>query len=120
MKKELENKRKAMRRAARVRKQIAGGTAVRPRLSIFRSNRSMSAQLIDDAARRTIASASSLELEKKVKRTKIEAAREVGKLIAERAKKEGIEQALFDRGSYRYHGRVKALAEAAREAKLKI
>jgi len=120
MKKERMYNKRVARRAVRVRKQIPRGTAVRPRLSVFRSNVHISAQLVNDAAGRTLAAASSLELEKKGKRTKMEAARAVGKLLAERAEKAGITQALFDRGSYRYHGRVKALAEGAREGKLTI
>lgn len=120
MKKERMHNKRAARRATRVRKQIPRGTAERPRLSVFRSNVHTSAQLVNDATGRTLAAASSRELEKKAKRTKTEEAREVGKLLAERAGKAGVTEALFDRGSYRYHGRVKALAEGAREGKLKI
>lgn len=119
MKKIKLQNRKKVRRAARVRRQITRGTAERPRLSVFRSNVHTSAQLIDDVAGRTLVSASSIEIKKTGKKSKTEAAREVGKLIAERAAKAGIATAVFDRGSYRYHGRVKALAEGAREGKLK-
>lgn len=94
------------------------GTAARPRLSVFRSNRFMLAQLIDDVAGKTLASANSKQLKKKD--TKTAGAAYVGKTIAERAKAAGVTVVVFDRGSYRYHGRVRALVEAAREAGLKI
>lgn len=102
------------RRAERSRSKIFG-TAEKPRLSVFRSNRATSAQLIDDEKGMTIACASGRELEKKGKRTKSEEAKLVGALIAKKAKEKGVSRAVFDRGSYRYHGRVKALAEGARE-----
>lgn len=105
------------RRAFRVRVKVRG-TSARPRLSVFRSNRFTIAQLIDDMAGSTLASASSREF--KGKSAKIPMAAQVGKAIAERAKKAGIAKAVADRGSYRYHGRVKALIEAAREAGLAI
>ena len=105
------------RRAFRVRAKVRG-TLERPRLSIFRSNRFTVAQLIDDMSGKTLAHASSREL--KTKGAKGTVATEVGKAIAERAKKAGITKAVADRGSYRYHGRVKALVEAAREAGLNI
>lgn len=109
------------RRATRVRKHIARGTAKNPRLSVFRSNIHISAQLIDDEKNKTLVSASSHELKNKnAKMTKTQIAKEVGKLIAERAEKLKIQSAIFDRGSYRYHGRVKALADGAKEGKLKI
>jgi len=104
----------------RIRK-VVSGTAERPRLSIFRSNKQIYAQLIDDMAGSTIAAASSGEkgiLEKKG--TKTDKAKLVGQLIAERAKEHGIEMVVFDRGGYLYHGRVKALADAAREGGLKF
>lgn len=88
----------------------------RPRLSVHRTNAYVSVQLIDDAKGLTLSSASSREL--KQKGTKSELAKEVGKLIAERAKKIGIKEVVFDRGRYAYHGRIKALAEGAREAGL--
>ncbi len=89
------------------------GNHERPRLSVFRSNKFTSVQLIDDMNKTTITSASSRESKKK--ESKISGAQYVGKMIAERAKKAGIEKAVFDRGSYRYHGRIKALVESARE-----
>tara|TARA_B100000287_G_scaffold255925_1_gene240540 strand:- start:91 stop:432 length:342 start_codon:yes stop_codon:yes gene_type:complete len=98
-----------------IRKKISG-TLEKPRLAVFRSNKEIYAQLIDDIAGHTLASASS----KDSKGTKIEQAGEVGKLIAENAKKAGIDQVVFDRGGFLYHGRVKALADSAREAGLKF
>jgi large subunit ribosomal protein L18 len=105
------------RRHRRVRGKISG-TVERPRLAVFRSNRGISAQLIDDLEARTLASASWLNLKKSFKGTKSDQAAEVGKLLAANAKKAGIEQVVFDRGGYLYHGRVKALAEGAREGGL--
>jgi large subunit ribosomal protein L18 len=107
------------RRHRRVRGKVSG-TAERPRLAVFRSNRGIEAQLIDDLEAKTLAAASWLHLKKGFKGSKIEQASEVGKLLAQNAKKAGIENAVFDRGGYLYHGRVKALAEAAREGGLKI
>jgi large subunit ribosomal protein L18 len=104
------------RRHKRVRKDVFG-TAERPRLVVFRSNRGISAQLIDDTAGRTLAAASSHDL-KDDKRTKADQATEVGKLLAEKAKTANVKTAVFDRGGYLYHGRVKALADAAREGGL--
>jgi len=104
----------------RIRKIISGSTE-RPRLSVFRSSKQIYCQLIDDNAGQTLAAASSNEkgiLEKKG--TKTEKAKMVGQLIAERAKEHGIETVVFDRGGYLYHGRVKALAEAARVGGLKF
>ena len=108
-----------LRRHRRIRREIAG-TADRPRLVVFRSNRGIEAQLVDDVERRTLASASHLGVKKSFKGTKTEQAAEVGKLIAQSAKKAGIETVVFDRGGYLYHGRVKALADAAREGGLKF
>jgi large subunit ribosomal protein L18 len=111
----------ATRRGARVRRQIKAVNTGRPRLSVFRSAKNIYAQVIDDAAGHTLASASTLEkdLREKVKNGGDKAAAaEVGKLVAERAKKAGITRVVFDRGAYIYHGRVKALAEAAREGGL--
>ena len=105
------------RRQARVRGRIFG-TADAPRLSIFRSNRITSVQLIDDAAQKTLAAASSHEIKKKHKKT--EGASEVGQKIASKALALGISKAKVDRGPYRYHGRIKALVEAARKGGLKI
>lgn len=97
---------------------VIHGTAEKPRLAVFRSNKYTYAQLIDDAKGHTLASASTLELDKKVKKT--EAAKALGTLIAEKAKKAGVKTAVFSRSLYRYHGRVKAVAEGAREGGLKI
>ncbi len=107
------------RRARRTRARI-GSAPARPRLAVFRSNRFIYAQLIDDARGRTVASASSKELAKEKKGSKLDAARKVGALIAERAEKAAVKQAIFDRRAYRYHGRVKALVEGAREGGLRI
>jgi large subunit ribosomal protein L18 len=106
------------RRHKRVRKHLFG-TAERPRLVVFRSNRGIAAQLVDDTTGRTLAAASSLDL-RETKGTKSDQAVEVGKLLAENAKKADVNRAVFDRGGYLYHGRVKALAEAAREGGLQI
>lgn len=103
------------KRHIRVRGKISG-TAETPRLNVFRSNTNIYAQVIDDEAAVTLASASSLKLTG----TKTEQAAEVGKLVAEAAKAKGIEAVVFDRGGYLYHGRIQALAEAAREAGLKF
>jgi large subunit ribosomal protein L18 len=111
-------------RRERIRKRIrkvSFGTTERPRLSVFRSNKEIYAQLIDDNNGVTLAAASSRDKElSKVKGTKIEIANLVGKAIGEKAKKAGIETAAFDRGGNLYHGRVKSLAEGAREAGLKF
>ncbi len=102
----------------RVRKRVRG-TQEKPRLSVFRSNKAIYAQLIDDDGGRTLASTSSLSKEAGEKKgTKTEVAREVGKVIAERAKEAGIDNIVFDRNGYLYHGRVKSLAEGAREGGL--
>ena len=108
-----------LRRHRRVRGKVAG-TAERPRLAVFRSNKGISAQLIDDEAGKTLAGASWVGLKKGFKGTKTEQAAEVGKLIAAAAKKAGIETVVFDRGGYLYHGRVKALADGAREGGLQF
>jgi large subunit ribosomal protein L18 len=108
-----------VRRHRRVRKRIVG-TSERPRLVVFRSNRGIAAQLVDDLEARTLASASWLGLRKSFKGNKTAQAAEVGKLLAANAKKADIETVVFDRGGYLYHGRVKALAEAAREGGLRF
>jgi large subunit ribosomal protein L18 len=111
------------RRQHRVRYRITQVSLGRPRLSVFRSGRHIYAQLIDDGAKRTIASASTMEAAKgegKVKTWNVAAATEVGKLIAKRGLEKGVKQVAFDRGGYLYHGRVKALAEAAREGGLEF
>ena len=105
-------------RHRRVRKNVVG-TAERPRLNVYRSARHMFAQVIDDAAGHTLASAGTRELPAD-SFAKIDAAREIGKLIADRAKAKGVKQVVFDRGGYQYHGRVKALAEGAREEGLEF
>ncbi|HEY6585244.1 MAG TPA: 50S ribosomal protein L18 [Gaiellaceae bacterium] len=115
---QLTMRQRRQRRHKRVRKDVFG-TAERPRLVVFRSNRGISAQLIDDSAGRTLAAASSLDL-KGDKGTKSDQAAEVGKLLADKAKKANVEAAVFDRGGYLYHGRVKALADAAREGGIKL
>lgn len=101
-----------------IRKKIAG-TSVKPRLAVFRSNKEIYAQLIDDNNGFTVASASSQEL-KDSKATKVEMSKTVGQKLAEKALSNGISEVTFDRGGYLYHGRVKALAEGAREAGLKF
>ena len=107
------------RRHKRVRGKVTG-TAERPRLAVFRSNNGIEAQLIDDLEGKTLAAASWLQVKKSFKGNKTAQATEVGKRLAEAAKQAGVERAVFDRGGYLYHGRVKALAEAAREGGLKI
>jgi large subunit ribosomal protein L18 len=102
-----------LRRHRRVRRKVTG-TAERPRLAVYRSNRGISAQLIDDVAGRTVAAASSQD-KSLAKKARGETPAAVGKLVAERAGKAGITSVVFDRGGYLYHGRVKALADAARE-----
>jgi large subunit ribosomal protein L18 len=106
------------RRHRRVRGKVAG-TADRPRLAVFRSNRGIFAQLVDDQSGKTLAGASWVTV-KAAEGTKSEQARAVGKAIAEAAKSAGIESVVFDRGGYLYHGRVKALADGAREGGLKF
>jgi large subunit ribosomal protein L18 len=102
----------------RIRKKVVG-TEARPRLAVFRSLKHIYAQVIDDARGRTMAAASSCEKEGSRGGNK-QGAAEVGKLIASRCKEKGIESVVFDRGGFKYHGRVKALADAAREAGLKF
>jgi large subunit ribosomal protein L18 len=104
------------RRHRRVRGKVSG-TAERPRLAVFRSNLGISAQLVDDLDGKTLAAATWQQLSK-LKGPKTEQAKEVGKLLAANAKQAGIETCVFDRGGYLYHGRVKALAEGAREGGL--
>jgi large subunit ribosomal protein L18 len=106
-----------LRRHRRVRGKIRG-SAERPRLLVFRSNRGIFAQLVDDDAGRTLAASSWLDLPKAFKGDKTEQAAEVGKRLAASAKKAGVENVVFDRGGYLYHGRVKALADGAREGGL--
>jgi large subunit ribosomal protein L18 len=107
-----------LRRRRRVRAKVRG-SAERPRLSVFRSNRGVFAQLIDDAAARTVAAVTWTEPELRDMGS-MDQAKRAGALLAERAKKAGVETCVFDRGGYRYHGRVRALAEGAREGGLKF
>jgi large subunit ribosomal protein L18 len=109
-----------LRRHHRIRKTVAG-TAARPRLAVFRSNKHIVAQVIDDRAGRTLAAASTLEADLRSGSTgNKEAAGKVGRLVAERAKAAGITSVVFDRGGFVYHGRIAALADAAREAGLEF
>lgn len=112
------NKQNRSIRHERIRKHLSGN-ADRPRLSVYRSLKHISVQLIDDASGTTLAAASSLEKEAKAGGNK-NGAQQIGELIARRAKEKGITQAVFDRGGFRYAGRVAALAEAARKAGLKF
>ncbi len=107
------------RRHFRVRKSVRG-TEARPRLAVFRSNKHIYAQLIDDDSGRTLASASSSESAVKADTLTTEASTQVGKLIGARAKDAGITKVVFDRGGYKYHGRIQALADAARESGLEF
>ena len=107
------------RRHRRVRGKVSG-TADRPRLVVFRSNRGIEAQLVDDLSGRTVAAASWLALKKSFKGGKSEQAAEVGKLLATSAREAGVEACVFDRAGYLYHGRVKSLADGAREGGLKF
>jgi large subunit ribosomal protein L18 len=113
-----KNRERRERIKAGVRKKITG-TAERPRLSVFRSNRGLYVQIIDDAKQVTVASASTSELGEKAK-LNIEASKSVGKKIAEKAIAAGIQTIVFDRNGYLYHGNIKALAEGAREGGLKF
>jgi len=107
------------RRHRRVRKQVRG-SARQPRLVVYRSNRYIYAQVIDDVRGHTLAAASSQEADLRSKSLSRETAAEVGTLVGNRAKDAGIESVVFDRGGYKYHGRVKALADAARETGLEF
>ena len=107
-----------LRRRRRVRAKVRG-TAERPRLSVFRSNRGIQTQLIDDVQGHTLAAVTWTEDELK-SLPRMDQAKRAGELIADRAKKAGVEECIFDRGGYRYHGKVRALAEGAREAGLKF
>ena len=114
---------KFQKRQVRVRRQVRKAAGGRPRLAVYRSGLHIYAQVIDDRAGKTLAAASSLDKELKGKLAKgcnIEAAGEVGKLVASRAVKEGVKDVIFDRGGYKFHGRVKALADAARESGLEF
>jgi large subunit ribosomal protein L18 len=113
MLKQFDRKAALARRHRRVRRKVQG-TAERPRLSVYRSLNHIYAQLIDDVGGRTVASASTVTL--KLSKNDLEAAAQVGKAIADRAREAGVKKAVFDRGGFLYHGRIKALADAAREA----
>lgn len=116
----LSRKESTRRRHARVRRQVVG-TPERPRLAVFRSNQHIYVQVIDDTQQQTLAAASTLDPALKSKlnsSSTCEASSEVGKLIAQRSLDKGIQQVVFDRGGNLYHGRIKALADAAREAGL--
>ena len=115
-----QNKRNAIRQRihARIRQKLAG-TAERPRLNVYRSLNHVYAQVIDDQKGETLASASTLALKVKAGGN-VAAAKEIGKAVAEQAVKQGIKKVVFDRGGYLYHGRIKALADAAREAGLEF
>ncbi len=117
MNRNQDKKIKSERRHNRVRAKI-NGTAQRPRLSVFRSNRGLFLQLIDDLNNVTLASASLKEIKKIA--NKVDSAKELGKLIAQKAQEKKINEVVFDRSSYKYHGRVKAVAEGAREGGLKF
>ncbi|PIS17368.1 MAG: 50S ribosomal protein L18 [Candidatus Nealsonbacteria bacterium CG09_land_8_20_14_0_10_42_14] len=114
----LKKEQKRHQRHKRIRAKVVG-TAKKPRLCVSRSNKHIYAQLIDDEKGRILAAASDTEL-KKGKRTKINKAQEVGKLLAKKAQEKKIEKVVFDRGGYKYHGRVKAVAEGAREGGLRF
>ncbi len=115
----LTKKERREKRKKRIKAKIFG-TKERPRLCVFRSNKHIYCQLVDDTKGHTLASASDRELKLTEKKKKTEIAFEVGKLIAKKAKKLKIEKVVFDRSGYRYHGRVKALAEGARKGGLKF
>jgi large subunit ribosomal protein L18 len=109
-----------IRRHRRVRKKILG-TAERPRLAVFRSNKHIYVQAIDDFAGRTIVSASTMEADQRAGATAtVDAAKKIGKLVGERAKAVGISSVVFDRGGFKYHGRIAAIADGAREAGLEF
>ncbi len=118
MKKKLKTHQQRVRRRVRVRKKVTG-TAQRPRLSVRRSNRHFHVQVIDDVSGHTLAAVSTLQADAP-DGNNLECARAVGKTIGERAKAAGVQTVIFDRGGCKYHGRVKALADAAREAGLEF
>jgi len=107
------------RRHLRVRRKVRG-TTEKPRLAVYRSNRYIYAQVIDDREGRTLAAASSQEADLRTERLNVETAKKVGTMVADRAKEAGVTSVVFDRGGYKYHGRLKALADAAREAGLEF
>ena len=115
----IEKKEIRKRIHARIRRKLRG-TPERPRLAVFRSVAHIYAQVIDDTAGKTLVSASSVDKGGKTNGGNVAAAKAIGKLVAERAKEKGIKKVVFDRGGYQYHGRIKALADAAREAGLEF
>jgi large subunit ribosomal protein L18 len=117
--KKIEKKEIRNRIHKRIRRKLAG-TAARPRLAVFRSVAHIYAQVIDDEKGATVVSASSVDKSGKTNGGNVAAAKAIGKLVAQRAKEKGIKSVVFDRGGYQYHGRVKALADAAREAGLEF
>jgi len=119
MKRIKDKIRKWKKRKAHIRKSISG-TADRPRMSVFRSNMNISVQVIDDVKGETLVSASTLEASMKNAKRNSEGAKAVGKLIGERLKEKKIEQVVFDRNGYKYHGQIKALADAARETGIRF
>lgn len=119
MRKQIDKNARRMRIHARIRSRVKG-MPERPRLAVFRSLKHIYAQVIDDRAGRTIASASSNEKNSTAGGGNVAGAKAIGKLVAERAIAQGIKQVVFDRGGYLYHGRIKALADAAREAGLEF
>ena len=119
MKRSIDKDARRRRIHVRIRERVKG-TSERPRLAVFRSLKHIYAQVIDDRAGRTIVSASSDEKNATASGGNLAGAKEIGKLIADRAKEQGVAKVVFDRGGYLYHGRVKALAEAAREAGLEF
>ena len=109
-----------LRRHRRVRKKVRG-TASKPRLAVFRSNKHIYAQVIDDVAGKTLASASTMEADRRTNPTAtVDAAKAIGKLVGERAKAAGVDTVVFDRGGFRYHGRIAGVADGAREAGLEF
>ncbi|MBU1179486.1 50S ribosomal protein L18 [Patescibacteria group bacterium] len=116
------NKQK-LKQSARIRRKArtqVRGTAERPRLSVFRSLKNISAQLIDDAVGKTVVAVLIKDIKVDKKMTKTETANEIGKILAEKAKSKGIKKIVFDKGAYKYHGRIKALADGAREGGLEF
>ncbi|MFA5420832.1 MAG: 50S ribosomal protein L18 [Patescibacteria group bacterium] len=119
MNKQKEARNKKIRRQVKIRFKISG-TSSRPRLSVFRSNKGMFIQLIDDSIGKTLASVNFKELKGSEKLTKVEQSLAMGKILGEKALKQNISEIVFDRSGYKYHGRVKAVADGAREAGLKF
>ena len=114
-----QKQKRRLRIKMRIRKRLSQGTAERPRMTVFRSNTGMYVQLVDDSESKTLLSANTKQFSDK-KSTNIEDAKTLGKTVAEKALEQGITKVVFDRNGYLYHGKVKALADAAREACLKL